>query len=314
LVVSDISIDEKYVAGADVEVMTSAVWEKMPARPLDGHKGTFGKALICAGQVQYWGAPFLSGLGALRAGAGLVSLAMPSSIRATIAGQLPEATYPPVPDGETLGQESVDFLLANGMGKVKAVLVGPGLGEADEFVWGMIEALTPNPSPEGRGGQALPSLVVDADGLNALARVDRWWEKMPAFSILTPHPGEMARLCGEEIGDTDRVELARKMAQKWGQIVVLKGAYTVVASPDGEVVLSPFANPILGVGGSGDVLAGVIVSLLAQGCAPFVAAQLGVYWHGAVGVYLANERGWNAGILAHEFANALPTIINRISP
>jgi ADP-dependent NAD(P)H-hydrate dehydratase / NAD(P)H-hydrate epimerase len=154
-------------------------------------------------------------------------------------------------------------------------------------------------------GDNAPPLVVDADGLNILARQPDWPSLLPPETILTPHPGEMARLMGvslAEVKAANRISLAREMARAWGHIVLLKGAYTVVAAPDGRAVILPFANPILGAAGSGDVLAGAIVGLLAQGMARFEAAVLGGYLHGLAG----DLAGQTVGLLAGELADLLP--------
>ena len=187
-----------------------------------------------------------------------------------------------------------------------AILVGPGLGEAGEFLDSFLAGLT--------AVDYVPPLVIDADGLNLLSIVEKWPQLLPPQTILTPHPGEMARLVGrplKTILEQDRVDLARRAAAAWGHIVVLKGAYTVVAAPDGRVTIMPFAIPALATAGSGDVLAGVIVSLLAQGSAPFDAAVAGAYWHGAAGRMVA-EQGATGGILAGELADWLPWVRGRL--
>ena len=300
LVIADIDIppDLPEVADVPVEVMVADdVAGLLPQRPLQGHKGTFGTALIVAGSDHYWGAPVLAGQAAYRAGAGLVALAVPSTIRPTVASQLPEATYPPIPDANVVSTASLQFLL--GKVNAQAMLVGPGLANADRFMQALV-----------KNRQSLPPLVVDADGLNLLAQMDDWVEKLPSNTILTPHPGEMARLLDiplDELKAQDRVKLVQEKAKQWGYVVLLKGAYTVVASPTGQVVVLPFANPVLGVAGSGDVLAGVIVGLLAQGLSPFEAACLGGYLHGAAGVSTAVT---TSGLLAHEIGEAIPTIMS----
>jgi NAD(P)H-hydrate epimerase len=299
LVVANIGIAAELpeVAAVPVELATAEMARALfPARPLNGHKGTFGTVLIIAGSAQYWGAPVLAARGALRAGAGLVALAVPEAIRPTVAMQLPEATYPVVGDWDVFGAESVELLWETAK-RSKACLVGPGLGgEAADFLESFLQS-----------HDELPPLVVDADGLNLLAKMASWPRRLPAGTILTPHPGEMERLMGVElvaIRAADRVELACEKAAEWGHVVVLKGAYTVIAAPDGRCALLPFANPIMATGGTGDVLAGVIVSLLAQGLAGFEAAVLGGYWHGAAGQLAAQKRG-NAGLLAGELADWL---------
>ena len=258
--------------------------------------------LIAAGSEHYWGAPLLAAQGAYRAGAGLVALAVPEVIRATVAGQMPEATYPPVTASRVLGAESARFLLGQTV-NAKGMLIGPGLGPAADFLVTFLE-----------GQDGLPPLVVDADGLNILATMPDWWQRIPAGTILTPHPGEMSRLMGmtlSEMMTADRVDLARSQASAWGHIVLLKGAFTVVADPDGQCMILPFANPLLAVGGSGDVLAGIIVGLLAQGLKPFDAAVLGGYLHGAAGEIAAEAIG-DAGMLASELAEWIPAARRRI--
>lgn len=300
LVVADIAIppDLPEVAEIALQVMTAEDARGMlPKRPLDGHKGTFGTAVIAAGSHHYWGAPGLAARAAYRVGAGLVALAVPEAIRPTIAGQLPEATYPPLPDRHLFGPDSLPYLLAaNG----RALLVGPGLDQAAAFMAALLAAR-----------DSLPPLVLDADALNLLARMEDWPGLLPAGSILTPHPGEMARLMGvslAELKEMDRVALAQAQAQAWGQVVLLKGAYTVVAAPNGRCTLIPFANPALAVGGSGDVLGGVIVGLLAQGMEPYEAACLGAYLHGAAtAVY-----GRPSGLLMGELADLLPEVMARL--
>ena len=160
-------------------------------------------------------------------------------------------------------------------------------------------------------GATAPPLIVDADGLNLLAQMPDWPSRLPPNTILTPHPGEMARLVGRPlpaVRDEERVALARECAAAWGHVVLLKGAYTVIAAPPesgsgkGRATLLPFANPLLAVGGSGDVLSGIIVGLLAQGAKPYEAAVLGGYLHGAAGQLAADYWG-NAGLLASELAD-----------
>lgn len=299
LIIADIGISNELpeLQTASVELAHPALARRLlPERPLDGHKGTFGKVLIAAGSQDYWGAPMLCGRGAYRAGAGLVALAVPHALRPVVAGQLPEATYPAIPDVDNLSGKGAQFLLRQ-MDEYDALLIGPGIGAAQEFVETLLQE-----------GQSLPPLVVDADGLNVLAQMEDWAQRLPPNTILTPHPGEMARLVGvplSELKERDRLELASEMAAAWNQIVLLKGAYTVVSAPDGRCTLQPFANPLLGAAGSGDVLAGIIVSLLGQGLEPYEAAVLGAYLHGAAGELAAEEIG-DAGLLSGELADWVP--------
>jgi NAD(P)H-hydrate epimerase len=306
LVVADIGIaaDLEPVAAVPLTLATAKMARALlPARPLDGHKGTFGTALIAAGSAHYWGAPLLCGLGAYRAGAGLVALAVPRAVRPVAAGRLPEATYPPLPAEEELDEASAALLLET-IDRYDALLVGPGLGDAPAFMTALL-------AEAGR----LPPFVLDADGLNILATMDGWARRLPGNSILTPHPGEMARLAGlsmSELKERDRVELAQEQARIWGHVVLLKGAYTVVAAPDGRATLLPFATPVLSTAGSGDVLAGVIVALLGQRLPPYEAAVLGGYLHGAAG-RLAEEAQGRAGVLAGELAGWVAAARQRLA-
>jgi ADP-dependent NAD(P)H-hydrate dehydratase / NAD(P)H-hydrate epimerase len=199
-----------------------------------------------------------------------------------------------------------------------ALLVGPGLGTAT-VTGDFLRALLCGPQrghkrlgfgmPEQsiETSPTLPPLVIDADGLNLLAQMNEWHRLLPPDTVLTPHPGEMARLLGCSIGDVqaDRLEIARSAAQSWGCHVVLKGAYTVIASPLGQATVLPFANPALATAGTGDVLAGAIVGLLAQRASPYDAAVCGAYLHGLAGE-LARKRIGVAGLLASDLLPLLP--------
>ena len=283
-----------------VEVATAvSVQQHLPKRPLDGHKGTFGCVLIAGGSAHYWGAPYFSALAAFRAGAGLVALAVPQTIRPTLATQLPEAIFPPISAQNLLDKTSAETLLTS-IEQQQALLIGPGLDQAEAFFNSLLTQ-----------SEQLPPLVIDADGLNLLADQENWPTKLPPNTILTPHPGEMARLINlslPELLKLDRLKLAQEKAQAWGHIVLLKGANTVVAAPTGEATILPFANPMLAVGGSGDVLAGVIASLLAQGVTPYEAAVLGGYIHGATGL----EVDGRFGLLASEIANLVTVTMQRL--
>ncbi len=308
LVVADIDIDPQLPAirGVALELATAELARALlPSRPPDGHKGTFGTALIAAGSIRYWGAPALAARGAFRGGAGLVTLAVPQRLRPALAGQFPEATYPAITDTDTLGVATANLLLGS-LASYGALLVGPGLGEAASFMTALLDGLR---SPADGGllsdDVTAPPLIVDADGLNLLAQMPNWPTRLPPNTILTPHPGEMARLVGRPLSavrDEERVALARESAAAWGHVVLLKGAYTVIAAPGGQATLLPFANPLLAVAGSGDVLGGIIVSLLAQGVKPYEAAVLGGYLHGAAGQLAADYWG-NAWLLASELAD-----------
>ena len=301
LEVIDIGIQPTLTEKIAVNVATpDAMRALVPARPLDGHKGTFGSVMIAGGSADYLGAPILSTFGALRAGCGLVALAVPQAVRTVAATQLPEATYPRLPDDEYLGPISAETILPL-LPKFKALLIGPGLGQQSaRFLTHLFRQ------------KPLPPLVLDADALNYLAQQPNWWTQIPPNSILTPHPGEMARLTQTNMRGQDRVRIAQTYAQRWQQIVVLKGAYTVIGTPDGQATIISVATPLLAVAGSGDVLAGIIASLLGQGAAAQDAAILGAYLHASAGKKLESTLG-NAGLLARQIADAVPTVRRQLS-
>ncbi len=304
LEVVDIGIPKGSDADVNLELMTPQ-WagKTLPRRPLQAHKGSFGKALVVAGSKNYIGAAYLACTAATRVGAGLVTLATAQSLQSALATRMAEVTHLPLPETE-LGAVSDKGLplVLDALPSYDALLVGCGLGQArttEAFVDGLILSQTP-----------LPPLVLDADALNVLAKHPRWWERAPAKAIITPHPGEMARLTGKSIKDieSNRFALAIKAAREWNKVVILKGAYSVVASPDGTAMVSPFANPGLASAGTGDVLAGTIVGLLAQGLEPFQAACLGVYLHGSAGEAVREDLG-DAGMLASDLLPVLPKVI-----
>ncbi|HPD40775.1 MAG TPA: NAD(P)H-hydrate dehydratase [Anaerolineae bacterium] len=329
LVIADIGIPETVPAPvAWGQVLTAEeVRAWLPARPANAHKGTFGRALIVAGSVNYTGAAALAALAAVRSGAGLVTLGIPGPLHDAVVPLVPEATYVLLPSA--LGAVTADAVsvLEEALPHAGALLIGPGLGQAPEtiaFIQQLFEARSerrqagfavrvPPTNARTNSPLALPPLIVDADGLNILSRLQDWAQRLPAGTILTPHPGEMARLTGEDTAalQADRQETARRYAAAWGHVVLLKGAFTVVAAPDGRAVLLPFANPGLASAGTGDVLAGVIVALRAQGLGAFEAAGAGAYLHGLAGE-LAREQFGAAGMAAGDVARALPEAFRRL--
>ena len=328
LVVADIGADPKLADNITLEVADAEMIRALlPARPANAHKGTFGKAMIVAGSIYYSGAAALAAQAATRVGTGLVTLCPPRSIYGVVASKLTEVTYQPLPDDMGVLNTDAANVLAEKVEGYQALLVGPGLSTEKEAVAFVRRLLNVEPPAKKAhlGFQlstaeaepdklTLPPLVVDADALNALAEVDGWAERLSRPSILTPHPGEMARLMKLEDKsslDQDRVETARKMAMEWGHIVILKGAFTVIAHPQGRTVILPFANPALATAGSGDVLAGAIVGLLAQGLAPFEAAMCGAYLHGLAGEIARREIG-DAGAVAGDTLARLPAAIRQL--
>jgi hydroxyethylthiazole kinase-like uncharacterized protein yjeF len=303
LIIADIGIPDGLATGNVHVAVAAEVAALLPARPLDSHKGTFGKALVVAGSLAYTGAAALAASGAYRAGCGLVTAAIPAVIHSVVAQLLPEATFMPLPDEDGMLCAAAVPAVRAALARYDAVLLGPGLGAGPPsaaFVGALMGDLA--------GLGAVPRLVVDADGLNLIAQLAGGPAALPALSVVTPHPGEMARLLGSdtETVNADRVSVARAAAQSWNLVVVLKGAFTVVAAPDGRVSINPFATPALATAGTGDVLSGLITGLLAQGVAPFEAAVLGAWLHGQAGQLAAEELG-TRGVLARDVLDTVRT-------
>ena len=289
----------------------------LPERPARGHKGSFGKLLVIAGSLDYAGAALLVCRAAGRAGVGLVTLAVPETLQPLFAAKVVEATTMALPEDDVEEIDPEPALARILDHEHDALVVGPGLRPGLATAE-LVRELIAVPPDETR-----PPLVLDAEALRSLATMDTWWEGDRRSAVLTPHAGEFARLRtgsgvdasadGDLVGDDDaRVAAVKDAATTWRQVVVLKGARTVIASPDGEVVVAPFENPALATGGTGDVLAGAIGALLGQGLAPFAAARLGVYLHGAAGDAM-RERFGDAGVLASDLPDALAIARRRLA-
>ncbi len=327
LVVADIGTPPELDEDVKTEVATpKMIRALLPERPPDAHKGTFGRALVVAGSVNYTGAAYLAGAAATRVGAGLVTMAIVEPLHPIIASRLTEATYLLLPHDMGVITPDAIRVLADDLPTRRALLIGCGFGREEptvEFVHGLLgvrsKAVKPrigfHPGEEAEEAQRLelPPLVIDADGLNALAQAGEWWTRFQGSAILTPHPGEMARLTGLTTAEVqaDRMGVAQRAAQQWGQVVVLKGAYSIIAGPDGRVVVNPFANPGLASAGTGDVLAGAIVGMLAQGLSPFDAAVVGCYLHGLAGELARQELG-DAGMVAGDLIPRLPLALKAL--
>ncbi len=300
----------------------------MPERPLESHKGTFGTALIAAGSVNYTGAALLAGEAAYRSGAGLVTLAVPAPLHSALSGQFPEATWVLLPHDKGAISSNAVEVLAKNFERASALLMGPGFGtegSTKEFIENILDGkFAAKKAAQGIGFVhtatekkeeieiKLPPMVVDADGLKLLAQIKDWHKKLPADSILTPHPGEMSVLTGlskEEIQE-DRQTVASKYAKEWGLVVVLKGAFTVIASPEGRVTLIPVASPALARAGTGDVLAGLVVGLRAQGLDSYDAAVAGAWIHAQAGLYAADDLGTTASVLAGDVLNSVSDVLS----
>lgn len=350
LAVADIGIPQDWAKDIPLDVATGEeVASLLPQRPRNSNKGTYGKALLACGSLEYTGAPALAAQAAGRVGAGLVTLALPRTIHPIVAARLQDPTFFPVVDQNGAWvPDAVDPLVEQARG-YDALLLGCGFGRAPTTQMFVKELLGVPPEEP----QELPPLVVDADALNALAQVPGWWKHAQTLTrpggappVLTPHPGEMARLLGGTVADVqkDRLATARTAAQTWNAIVVLKGAFTVIAAPDGRATIIPFANPALATAGTGDVLGGAIVGLLAQyGAAgkderrktndegrtnderlktnddagklmedSYRAAVVGAYLHGLAGELTAAEIG-RAGAVAGDVVMELPRAIGSLA-
>ena len=272
----------------------------MKPRPADGHKGTFGHLLIMGGSRGKTGAACLAALAALRTGAGLVTVASPRSSQFIIAGKLTEAMTEPLAE-TPVGEPS--FHAAEGLmdlyERKKAACIGPGLGLSREAGIFCQEVIARCPLP----------LVIDADGLSAIVSALDVVRTAKAPRILTPHPGEMARLLGVTVKDVqaDRIGAARKLAEETGATVVLKGASTVTCEPSRGISINSTGNSGMGSGGMGDCLTGIIGALLAQGYSPWDASRIAVFAHGKAGDLLAKVNG-PFGYIASEVADWLPRV------
>ena len=291
----------------------------LPGLDSSMHKGAAGKLLIVGGSPGLTGAPVLAAMGALRAGSGLVTVACPRGIEPTLKSGYPDVMTMPLGEGESWDASMAHDLLER-LPQFDAVVLGPGIGRdtgASNFLSALATAFTPghagqkskhpsslgSPSSENSG---LPPFVLDADALFWLADNPR---ALPG-AVVTPHPGEAARILGKSISEVeaDRLEAVRELATRLGSATVLKGPGTVICQGSGatpQVFISPFAEPNLAVGGSGDVLSGIVGSLLARNLSPLLAACLGVYWHGLAGRLVSGEFPYR-GNLASEIVQALP--------
>jgi NAD(P)H-hydrate epimerase len=274
----------------------------IPERPKDAHKGTFGTAVVLAGSLGLTGAAYLSSTAAARTGAGLVRLLVADTIYPILAAKCTEVMATPVPEDApgAVGHAAYDSILRQLAG-ADVGIIGPGLGR-DSSTWRLVVDLAM---------RARCPLVIDADGLNALADAARAKGELGENRVLTPHPGELSRLTGKTADaiNADRHEAARVAAKEWGAIVVLKGAHTVVAHPDGRLSEDPHEVPALASGGTGDVLSGIIGGLIAQGSDPFTAAVTGVYVHAAAGRRVAERLG-DSGLLAGDLLPEIPLVMN----
>jgi NAD(P)H-hydrate epimerase len=272
-------------------------------RPSDAHKGHTGHVLVIAGSPGKTGAAAMAAMSAMRAGAGLVTLGVPSSLNPILEAQVTEAMTDPLPEERDgiLGETSLSRIMELHSDK-KCIALGPGIGTAPETKTLVHRILQKSTKP----------VVIDADGLNCLVGHTEILKNIDIPVIITPHPGEMARLSNTTAAGVqkDRIHCAREFAKNFNTHVVLKGAGTVVAHPDGRAFINPTGNPGMASGGMGDVLTGIIAGFIAQGHTPELAAHAGVYIHGAAADLLADTQG-SFGYLATEVQNAIPQTIKK---
>jgi hydroxyethylthiazole kinase-like uncharacterized protein yjeF len=277
---------------------------RLPDRPAGGHKGTFGTVVVVAGSRGFTGAAYLASTACVRAGAGLVRLLVAEGVYPILAVKCTEVMATPVAEDApgALGPRALEAIAAQ-LESATVGVVGPGLGR-EPATWTLVRDLV---------ARCSRPLVLDADALNALADSPELLTRLGPTRVLTPHPGEMARLVRRPTAEVqaNRRELAAAAAREWAAVVVLKGARTLVAAPDGRISEDPHEVPALATGGTGDVLSGLIAGLAAQGSEPYEAAVTGVYVHGEAGRRLQARLG-PAGLLASELLAELPLAMREL--
>ena len=308
LSVVDIGFDDEVCArhAPDWHLATLADYAAMmPPRPSSVHKYEVGSLLVLAGSRRYGGAAYLAGLGALRSGVGLVTLGAPAGLETSLRIGLPEAILRPLAETPAGTLAPVPHeVMVDLLDRKNALALGPGLGDdpdTDRWVYDLVR------------DRDRP-LVVDADALSAFGRLHR----KPTFSsrdvVLTPHPGELARMTDLSTAEiaAQRFELVPGLARRWGVVLLLKGSPTVIGLPDGRLFINPSGDDALARGGAGDVLSGLIGGLLAQGCTAADAALLGALVHGLAGEAAATEHG-RRGVLAREIADAVAPVLELLA-
>lgn len=274
----------------------------LPRRPVDGHKGDFGHVLFVAGSAGMSGASLMAAKSCLRAGAGMSILATTNSLLKNLPGE--EIVYKGLSETESgsIAKSAIGELEAE-MERAGVMVIGPGLSsdeETIEFVQELVKKVS------------VPC-IIDADGLNALSRNPKVLENAEGPFIFTPHPKELSRLTGKSVREiqADRIRSAQEAAKRFGAIIVLKGANSVVATPDDDVYVVPTGNSGMATAGSGDVLSGIIAGLLAQGMRRMWAAVAGTYIHGAAGDMAAMELGED-GMIAGDILNCVPAVLKML--
>ena len=302
----------------------------LPPRLLDTHKGTFGSCMIVGGSTKYCGAVLLSAESAYRIGVGLVRAAIPGTIYDAISGQLPECTWVVLPHSMGVINSKASAVIQKNLNRIGAMLIGPGIGQEKEtldFLKDLLQfgEITIRKTSLGFSSEIeidkkekrfdQPTLVLDADALRLLPQIKNWYQTISQIAVLTPHPGEMAALAGLTIDEVqkNREGLAKQFATRWGHVIVLKGALTIIASPDGETAFIPIATPALASAGTGDVLSGMITGLIAQGVNAFDAAVAGAWLHAYAGINAAINQGQTISVTARDVIDQIPSALKKIT-
>lgn len=304
LKVADISIPDKIVSDEKIKVHTidrNDIGSLFQERKRSSHKGTYGHLLVIGGSVGKGGAAAMAGLSALRIGTGLVTLAVPQSVNSSIEMNPIEVMSIPLPETRegSIDIAAKDKLLESINGK-SAVLIGPGLSTQQETIELLLMIIPEIKVP----------LLIDADGLNCLAEHLEILKKGKGQVIITPHPGEMSRLTKKTVKEvqSDRIGISQKFATDYNVIVVLKGAGTIIALPDGNTFINRTGNPGMASAGTGDVLAGMAAGLLAQKVSPVNASIAAVYLHGLAGDRVSQEKG-QVSLIASDLIEVIPSIL-----
>ena len=313
LEVADIGFPQQVIDAQEIKInRTTAVEasEWIPQRPAVSHKGSYGRVLVVAGSTGMTGAAALASEAALRAGAGLVTLAIPKSLNPILESLLPEVMTLPLSETEA-GSLSVSAAspLLEFAAKTQSVLaIGPGISQHPDTV-----ALVHQLARENQGHKLGGQMVIDADGLNAIARNREIMSFLDRETVLTPHPGEMARLTNTSVPilEEDRIRTAQTYASEQGVTLVFKGAPTVISAANGDVWINSTGNPGMGTGGMGDVLTGIIAGLMGQGLSGERAAVLAVYIHGLAGDIVSERLGMH-GLIASDVLKAVPEAISSL--
>ena len=284
-------------------ITANSLRKRLPVRSNFSDKRSNGSVLIIAGCQQYIGAIALAARAAQRCGAGLIHIACPSAAREVLAGQLLEAVWLPIPDQGAFSPRSIP-IIQDRLSRVDAVVLGPGMGLAAETL-DFLSALLDT---------RLPPLVIDADGLNLCAQRPNWFKRLPPSAVITPHQREFARLSGLSLAEiqSNRWELATRYSTVWDVTLLLKGAYTVIASPNRPNAVLPFQLAALATAGTGDALSGIISAFLAQGCEAEEAAIAGGILHALAGIQAEERVGSARSVIASDVIDALGAAFSQL--